>query len=630
MYVIEVIPLSVLPPQVPQVLSYYAEVDLSKGAVVEVPLHNRKVQAVIINTSAVDDRRILVKKSAFQLKKITSVLSAEPQVSEYQLKLALWLANEYLSPLGLALKATLPPFFLKKKYKTETQTLPIVTRIPTPLGIICRARNVLKNLPEFVSQTLILVSEISYISAFTKKYPEAEIIHSGVKNKDYYRIWQKCIARQDLVIIGTRQALFLPFQNLTNVIVIDPLHEFYKSDYSPKYNTSKLAEHVARLYGAQLLLVSNLLGIENYIRTEKKELTVQDKIPAWSSEPEIIDLVAEMRQGYVGALSVPLKRRITEAIKSGQKVLIFASRRGYVGILVCKRCGQTTNCPRCNIPMRVHQSLDKILVCHHCSTNQPYPRFCANCHSSEVKPTGPAGSQKIFEELQKMMEFGQLDRVPTLILDADVTQNQTEEDEVMDTIRKPGPKIVIATAKIFSYIFDDSFDLVAIPQFDALSVSPDYQTTERLWYQLEKLADFNPKRVVIQTYDLARVPREVFLHNYSKLYAEEAVNRQALAYPPFSKIVRLTFTHRKGQLAVNAGRQLIETLRLAATHLRIQQSVQISDSSPMFLSKERDIYTFTVIVKFLNSETFEPKLIRELIKYAPSHWLIDADPRQII
>ena len=626
MYVIEVIPFSVLPPQVPQVLSYYAEVDLPKGAVVEVPLHNRKVQAVVINASAVDDSRILVKKSAFQLKKITSVLSAEPQVSEYQFKLGLWLANEYLSPLGLALKATLPPFFLKKKYKAEIQALPIATRIPTPLGIICRARDVLKNLPEFVGQTLILVPEISYISAFTKKYPEAEITNSSIKNKDCYQIWQKVQAGEARIIIGTRQALFLPFHNLQTLVVIDPLHEFYKSDYSPKYNASKLAEYVARLYSAQLLLVSNLLGVENYIRTEKKELTVQDKISAWSSEPEIINLVAEMKQGYVGALSVPLKRQVVKFVKAGKKVLIFASRRGYGGIMVCKRCGFTANCPRCNIPMRVHQSLDKILICHHCSTNQSYPRFCANCHSSEIKPTGPAGSQKIFEELQKMMEFGQLDRVPTLILDADVTQNQTEEDEVMDTIRKPGPKIVIATAKIFSYIFEDSFGLVAIPQFDALSVSPDYQTTERLWYQLEKLADFNPERVVIQTYDLARVPREVITHNYSSLYTEESTNRQLLSYPPFSKIVKLTFTHRKGQLAVNAGRQLIEKLRLAATHLRIQPHIQISDSSPMFLSKEKDRYTFTVIVKSLPQNTH----LRELIKYAPSGWLIDVDPRQII
>ncbi len=630
MHVVEVIPLSVLPPQVPQVLSYYADLELPKGAVVQVPMGSRDVPAVVISSSAFNNQRILVKKSAFQLKKISEVLSQTPVVSEYQFKLALWMANEYLAPLGLAFKATLPPFFLKKKYPTTVQAFNEAARSAKPEVIITRAKQtpvlVLEGIKKNVGQTLIIVPEMSYIPRFKKDFPEADIIHSAVKNSDYYAAWQRAASGESRIVIGTRQALFLPFAHLTNLILIDPLHEFYKSDYSPKYNTPRLAEYVTQLYGAQLTVMTNFLGVEQYIRGQQQEFEITDTAHAWSAQPEIIDLVAEMKQGYLGALSVPLRRRIAEAVKAGGKVLIFAARRGYAGIMACKKCGFTANCPRCNTPMRVHQSFDKILVCHHCSTNQPYPKFCTNCHSSDIKATGPAGSQKIFEELQKMMEFGQLERVPTLILDADVTQNQTEEDEVMETVRNAGPKILIATQKVFSYIFDDTFDVVAIPQFDALSTSADYQTTERLWCQLEKLADFDPARVVIQTYDMTHVPSEVFMHDYAKLYTDESAMRRTLAYPPFSKIIRLTFTHRNGQTAVKAGRMLIEKLRQAATHLRAQQFVQISDSSPMFLSKERDIYTFTVIVKAL------PGLpsLRELIKFTPSHWLIDVDPRQII
>ena len=43
MYVIEVIPLTVLPQSVPQVLSYYHDTQLDKGAVVETMVNNRKV-----------------------------------------------------------------------------------------------------------------------------------------------------------------------------------------------------------------------------------------------------------------------------------------------------------------------------------------------------------------------------------------------------------------------------------------------------------------------------------------------------------------------------------------------------------------------------------------------------------
>ncbi len=630
MHILEVIPLSVLPPQVPQVLSYFSDDDLPKGAVVEVPLHNRKIPAIIIGSTSMDKQRILVKKSAFQLKKISAVLSNKAEVSEYQFKLALWMANEYLSPLGLALKATLPPFFLKKKYPTPTKSFTEHDLVSQPAIILARAKEV----PALTAtrlrpggQSLILVPEMSYLSRFKKEVPRAEILHSALKNSEYYALWQQVGTTQDLTVIGTRQALFLPYTNLRDIIVIDPHHEFYKSDMSPKYKTPALAEYVAQIYGARLTLISNFLGVQAYTRIEKKELPLKDTMKHWPMIPEVIDLISEMKQGYVGALSVPLKKAVSEAVKNGKKVLIYAARRGYAGIMVCKRCNLTVNCPRCQNPMKVHVALERILICHHCATNQPYPKFCANCHSSEIKPTGPAGSQKIYEELQKMMEFGQLNRVPTLILDADVTQNQIEEDEIMETVRKAGAKILIATAKIFSYIYDDRFDLIAIPQFDALSTSPDYQTTERLWYQLEKLADFEPRQMFIQTYDASRIPQHVFAHDYTETYEEETTIRSLMTFPPFARIVKLTFSHRSPQTAVKAGRLLIEKLKMAAIHMRADKLVRISDSSPMFLSKEKDLYyTFTVILKIL------PGLasFRELVKYAPSGWLIDVDPRQIL
>src|SRR4029077_4834560 len=170
------------------------------------------------------------------------------------------------------------------------------------------------------------------------------------------------------------------------------------------------------------------------------------------------------------------------------------------GVLLCQRCGFSFKCPNCDLPMRVHQSVNLMLVCHHCNHTEPYPRACPNCHSGDIKQTGPAGGQKIFEELQRMMEYGQLERVSTLLLDADVTQNETEETEVIDVIKKPGPGILIATQKVFSYSYDLKFDTIIIPQLDALAVGSDYQTTERLWYQLEKLADFEPAHVVVQIF----------------------------------------------------------------------------------------------------------------------------------
>src|SRR3989338_10984733 len=116
MYVIEIIPLTILPSNVPQVLSYFSGLELSKGAIVEIPLNKRKVRAVVLSSNSIEKNKLSLKKVDFQIKKINKVLFETPQISTYQLKLAVWLAKYYYSPLGYTLKTLLPSFAFKKKY----------------------------------------------------------------------------------------------------------------------------------------------------------------------------------------------------------------------------------------------------------------------------------------------------------------------------------------------------------------------------------------------------------------------------------------------------------------------------------------------------------------------------------
>src|SRR3989338_8930877 len=116
MYVIEVIPLTMIPPNVPQILSYFFDSELSKGAVVKIQLNKRKVLAVVISSNPLEKEKLALKKVGFQIKKLTGVLYENPRVSDYQLKLAVWIAKYYYAPLGYTLKTILPSFALKKKF----------------------------------------------------------------------------------------------------------------------------------------------------------------------------------------------------------------------------------------------------------------------------------------------------------------------------------------------------------------------------------------------------------------------------------------------------------------------------------------------------------------------------------
>src|SRR3989344_8899872 len=116
MFVVEVIPLVSFPSQVPQLLSYFFNKTLLRGSIVEVPIGNRKVPAVVALSSPIEAKKISLKKSGFQLKKISSIISEEPKLTDIQFKIASWLSKNYYAPPGLSFKTLLPQFFLNPKY----------------------------------------------------------------------------------------------------------------------------------------------------------------------------------------------------------------------------------------------------------------------------------------------------------------------------------------------------------------------------------------------------------------------------------------------------------------------------------------------------------------------------------
>ncbi|MBX4211580.1 MAG: hypothetical protein KW806_02195, partial [Candidatus Yanofskybacteria bacterium] len=116
MYIVEAIPLTPLPQNSPQLLSYFFNRPLTKGSLIEAALGNRQVKALVVSSTPLEEIKGIIKKTDFQLKGITKILDEKPKVSSFQLSLAAWLARHYYAPLGQALKAVLPSYFSLKKY----------------------------------------------------------------------------------------------------------------------------------------------------------------------------------------------------------------------------------------------------------------------------------------------------------------------------------------------------------------------------------------------------------------------------------------------------------------------------------------------------------------------------------
>ena len=498
MFIIEVIPLTILPSNVPQLLSYFFNRKLKKGTIVEIPFGKRKIRAAVVSSTPLEDRKISLKKSGFQLKQLSMVISELPQISSNQFQIALWISKRYYAPLGYCLKTVLPSFFLKKGYDTKVENfkLKIENSIRKPLFLLSRAEEVVANILPFIKKTIegqsqvaLIVPDTTTIEHFygilAKDYDVVKISHV-LSNKKLYDAWKKISSGQTGIILGTRQALFMPFKNLKLIIVDDILHEFYKSDMTPKYNTPDLARAIANFKDARIMFVSNVSGVENYYRLKNKEYEFLEEAPPRSAV-KITDMVEEIKNGNFSLFSREFKDLFLSALNpsnQNKKILIFSPRRGHSGVLVCQNCGYAVKCKECGTAFRVHKATDLMLICHHCSRSLKMPANCPNCSNLKLKPTGPAGTQKIYDEVQKLITFNSLDKIPVQILDTDVVKNETEEEDIISELQNPRTSILIATQMVFSHRYDIKFDLIGILNADSLISAPDFRTEERLFYQI--------------------------------------------------------------------------------------------------------------------------------------------------
>lgn len=415
----------------------------------------------------------------------------------------------------------------------------------------------------------------------------------------------------------------------------DVLHEFYKSDMTPKYNTPDLAKTISNIHGAKIIFVSPVIGVENYYQTNNKEHTLINKTKT-RKQLKVINMVSEIKNGNFSMFSQEFKDQILSLInQTGQnkKILIFSPRRGYSGLLVCQNCGYAVKCKECGTTFRVHKTTGLILVCHHCSRTIKIPENCPNCNSFKLKTVGPAGTQKIYDEIQRMLMVNNL-KVPVLILDTDVVKNETEEEEIIQEIKSPQTSIIIATQMIFSHRYDVEFDLIAVLNTDSLINIPDFKTEERLFYQIEKLIDLlpagkhdQPKNITLQTYNPEnRAISTASDGNYREFYDKELETRKMFYYPPYSQLIKLSFKHRSRDKASYESRILSEKLKMVIGQLKLGQKIKIIDSYSSFTEKEKGLFVYNIALKILP----EFENIKDILKYIPSNWSVDVDPRSII
>lgn len=373
----------------------------------------------------------------------------------------------------------------------------------------------------------------------------AAILHSGLSAGERFDEWWRLRTGEAKIAIGARSAVFAPLENL-GVIILDEEHDSsYASETAPRYTTFDVALLRAKRNRCKLVLGSATPSVETYRRAKEGEFSLirLEKRINQKPMPEITiaDMRREVRRGNNSAFSSVLKEEIEKCLAADKQAILFLNRRGYSQTVICKECGYVAKCEACDVSLTYHRDED-CLKCHYCGMKYGMLSACPDCGGKKLSYAG-TGTQRIAYDLQKLYPTARI-----LRMDNDTTRGKEGHYKILKTFAEKKADILVGTQMIAKGHDFPSVTLVGILDADMSLHFSDYRSGERTFQLLTQVAGRSGRaeekgKVVLQTFDPENeVLRYAVEYDYEGFYQNEISLRAAMAFPPFSKIVRVLVT----------------------------------------------------------------------------------------
>ena len=436
------------------------------------------------------------------------------------------------------------------------------------------------------------------------------------------------------IIIGARSALFLPIKDI-GLIIIDEEHDssFKQYDPAPRYNARNAALRLGKEQNIKVLMGSATPSVEvkwlsdngtiGYVRLSKRHGSAE--LP----DIQVVDLKNVLRKNNTEPLMISpqLKSEINSALSSGQQIILFQNRRGYVPLWKCDTCGSIPECENCDVSLTYHREKHK-LICHYCGTNYNPPQVCNYCGSSELKMLG-FGTEKIEDELQELFADKKVQR-----MDYDTTRGKHAHQKLINQFEKGEIDILVGTQMVTKGLDFNNVGLVGILNADSLINWPDFRSAERAFQLMTQVSGRAGRSktkglVLIQTYQPEHeVIQNVINHDYEKMYNSEISERKEFRYPPFHRLIRISLKHTN-QTKLHQASRYFHSLLNSKFGNRV-----LGPEQPL-IGRVKRLYIQEVLIKIERKSSLEfvRKQVREVLtefeKY--KQWrsikiIIDMDP----
>jgi primosomal protein N' (replication factor Y) (superfamily II helicase) len=422
------------------------------------------------------------------------------------------------------------------------------------------------------------------------------VYHSHFSNNERVEIWEKVRKGAYKIVVGPRSALWLPYNDI-GLIIADEEHDssYKQKDPAPRFHARDAAIYLASLFEAKVILGSATPSVESLFNVQHgKYAYVALKERYLGVEMPVIEIInakslETVRQLGIKLITPELQKAMLEALQHRKQVILFQNRRGYAPFQLCTVCGWVPQCKNCSVSLTYHKSTDK-MHCHYCGLKAAVTQSCPQCGSTRMISKS-FGTEKIEEEVQQIFPEARVAR-----MDVDSMRGKHSMTELLDQLEKRKVDILVGTQMVVKGLDFASVGLVGILSADSLLSYPDFRVNERAFQLMEQVSGRAGRvdgagRVLIQAYNVLHpVLQWVKEHNVHTFYTNEIRYREYFGYPPYSRLIKISFKHLDEPKAIAAAAQMAEALQTFA-------GIIVQGPGPAIVPRVRNLYIHEIWIK---------------------------------
>jgi primosomal protein N' (replication factor Y) (superfamily II helicase) len=458
---------------------------------------------------------------------------------------------------------------------------------------------------ELGRSALMLVPEIALTPVFSRRLrrhfgDRVAIFHSSLSRGERFDEWTRVRNGEARIVIGTRSAVFAPMKDLGLVIVDEEHESTYRQQDSPHYNGRDTAIVRAQKESAVIILGSATPSLESFHNASTGKYRYLQLPNRLGERPMAVAEIIDMRQVFARyrkprVFSDELLRAIEEVQKKQEQSIILLNRRGYSSFVLCRSCGESIQCPNCDVTLTYHRS-DKVMICHYCDHREAAPSKCPNCEGKYIYYVGE-GTQQIEEKLKALFPALRIARI-----DRDTTSRRGLFEKSLIDFGEGKIDMLVGTQILAKGHDFPNVTLVGVVSVDAGLGLPDFRSAEKTFQLLTQVAGRAGRgdragKVLIQTYHPYHYAlRHAGAQDYAGFYQEEIRHRQNHTYPPFVALASL-LVH--GADIVRVRSEALE-LRKELDHANADRAARILGPAPAPLARLKGQYRVQLLVKCRN------------------------------